>query len=137
MKYCNSCGTPVQDGVKFCPKCGKPISSPAQNANQQKIGQQQGKPMDNGYQQPGMNVGVCPKTWMLEAILVTILCCLPFGIVGIVNASKVKSQFNIGNIGGAEQASKNAGKWVKIGFIIGLVGNIIGTIAYMGTAMAA
>src|SRR5574344_900091 len=27
-----------------------------------------------------------PKTWLVESILVTILCCLPFGIVGIINA---------------------------------------------------
>ena len=31
----------------------------------------------------------CPKTWMVESVLATIFCCLPFGIVGIINASKV------------------------------------------------
>ena len=36
-----------------------------------------------------METNVCPKTWMAESILVTILCCLPFGIIGIVNAAKV------------------------------------------------
>ena len=32
-----------------------------------------------------------PKTWLVESILVTLFCCLPFGIAGIVNASKVES----------------------------------------------
>ena len=38
----------------------------------------------------------CPKTWMVESILVTILCCLPLGIVGIVNAAKVNSLYSAG-----------------------------------------
>lgn len=61
-----------------------------------------------------------PKTWLVESILVTILCCLPFGIAGIVYASKVESLFNAGDIQGAENASKEAGKWTKIGFGIGI-----------------
>ncbi|MCW0482999.1 CD225/dispanin family protein [Gaoshiqia sediminis] len=61
-----------------------------------------------------------PKTWLVESILVTILCCLPFGIVGIVNAAKVESRFYAGDIAGAERASSEAGKWTKIGFFIGI-----------------
>jgi len=61
-----------------------------------------------------------PKTWLVESILVTILCCLPFGIVGIVNASKVESRFYAGDVAGAERASNEAGKWTKIGFFVGL-----------------
>lgn len=34
-----------------------------------------------------MSEQVCPKTWMAESILVTVFCCLPFGIAGIVFAS--------------------------------------------------
>lgn len=62
-----------------------------------------------------------PKTWLVESILVTILCCLPFGIAGIVNAANVESKFNSGDKEGALRASQQAGKWTKIGFIIGLV----------------
>jgi len=32
-----------------------------------------------------------PKSWLVESILVTLFCCLPFGIAGIVNASRVES----------------------------------------------
>ena len=38
-----------------------------------------------------------PKNWLAESILVTIFCCLPFGIVGIVNASQVNSRFASGD----------------------------------------
>jgi len=72
-----------------------------------------------------METNVCPKTWMAESILVTILCCLPFGIIGIVNAAKVSSLYNSGNYNEAVRASENAGKWTKIGFIVGLVLGIL------------
>lgn len=72
-----------------------------------------------------MNEQVCPKTWMVESILVTLFCCLPFGIAGIVYASKVSSLFAAGNYEAALQASNDAGKWTKIGFIVGLVVGVI------------
>lgn len=61
-----------------------------------------------------------PKNWLAESILVTIFCCLPFGIVGIVNASQVNSKYFAGDYIGAERASNEAGKWTKIGFFVGL-----------------
>jgi len=54
-----------------------------------------------------------PKTYLTESILVTLFCCLPFGIAGIVNASKVESRFASGDIQGAEEASRNAKKWYQ------------------------
>lgn len=68
---------------------------------------------------------VCPKTWLVESILVTLFCCLPFGIVGIVKASQVESLFHRGDYQGALQSSKDAGKWTKIGFFLGLAGTLI------------
>lgn len=73
---------------------------------------------------------VCPKTWMAESILVTIFCCIPFGIVGIVNAANVSSLFASGNYEGAAKASANAKKWTKIGFIVGIVVMVIYILFY-------
>jgi hypothetical protein len=61
-----------------------------------------------------------PKNWLVESILVTILCCLPFGIAGIVNAAKVEKLFFAGDIEGANRAAADAKKWTKIGFFIGI-----------------
>jgi hypothetical protein len=61
-----------------------------------------------------------PKTWLVESILVTLFCCLPFGIVGIINASKVESRFYAGDVDGAIRASEEAARWTKIGFWVGL-----------------
>lgn len=77
-----------------------------------------------------MSEQVCPKTWMAESILVTVFCCLPFGIAGIVFASKVSSLYAAGNYEAALQASKDAGKWTKIGFIVGLVVIVLYLLVY-------
>lgn len=62
-----------------------------------------------------------PKNWLVESILVTLFCCLPFGIAGIVFAAQVTSKYASGDYEGALQSSKEAAKWTKIGFFIGLV----------------
>ncbi len=62
-----------------------------------------------------------PKTWLIESILVAVFCCLPFGIVGIVNASRVESRFYAGNPMGAVRASKEAKRFTMIAFFTGLV----------------
>ena len=62
-----------------------------------------------------------PKSWLTEAILVTLFCCLPFGIAAIVNAAKVDSRVSAGDMEGAEAASQEAGKWVKVSFWLGIV----------------
>lgn len=77
-----------------------------------------------------MSEQVCPKTWMAESILVTVFCCLPLGIAGIVFASKVSSLYAAGNYEAALQASKDAGKWTKIGFIVGLVVIVLYLLVY-------
>lgn len=61
-----------------------------------------------------------PKNWLVESILVTIFCCLPFGVAGIVFAAQVNSKFDAGDYEGAVKSSKEAAKWTKIGFFCGL-----------------
>lgn len=61
-----------------------------------------------------------PKSWLVESILVTLFCCLPFGIVGIINAASVNSKYDAGDYAGALSASQQAGKWTKIGLFVGI-----------------
>lgn len=70
-----------------------------------------------------------PKNWLVESILVTLFCCLPFGIVGIVNAASVNSKYMAGDYMGAQLASEAAAKWTKIGFFCG-IGVIVLYIAF-------
>ncbi len=53
-------------------------------------------------------------TYLWQAICVTFLCCLPFGIVAIVYASKVDGLLAQGDTAGAMTASKTARLWVNL-----------------------
>ena len=62
-----------------------------------------------------------PPTNLVWGILVTIFCCLPFGIVSIVKASQVSSLYNQGKYLEAEEASNSAGKWAMWGAISSVI----------------
>ena len=74
---------------------------------------------------------VRPKNWLVESILVTILCCLPFGIVGIIYAAGVNAKYDAGLYADALESSRQAGKWTKIGFFVGLLLGFLGIIFYV------
>ncbi|WP_044397387.1 CD225/dispanin family protein [Lacinutrix sp. Hel_I_90] len=61
-----------------------------------------------------------PNSYLALAIISTILCCLPVGIVSIVYATKVNSAYEDGNYALAESASKNAKTWGLVS--VGLAG---------------
>lgn len=52
-----------------------------------------------------------PPTYLVWSILTTILCCLPFGIVAIVQSAKVESLYVQGLYAEALKASNEAKKW--------------------------
>jgi hypothetical protein len=72
-----------------------------------------------------------PPTYLWQAIVVTILCCMPFGIPAIVYASKVQKLFLEGDYAGAEKASSNAKAWSVASFVTGFVVVIIYIIVYV------
>jgi len=69
-----------------------------------------------------------PKNYLVESILVTIFCCQPFGIAGIVFASQVNSKYANGDYEGALKASKDAKKWMKWGLISGIIVAVLYTV---------
>lgn len=74
-----------------------------------------------------------PPTYMWLAICSTILCCLPFGIVSIVYASKVDSNWALGNYDAAYDNSNKAKNWgiasAVTAFVICIIYIIIGVAA--------
>jgi len=73
-----------------------------------------------------------PKNYLIESILVTIFCCLPLGVAGIVFASQVNSKFATGDVAGANQASADAKKWMKYGLIAGIIIRVLNIIFIFG-----
>lgn len=83
----------------------------------------------------GFGAPQCPSTHMAMAILVTLFCCLPFGIVSIVYASKVEGCFYSGNYAQAQQNSDKAKNWAIAGIISAVVISFIYVLIY-GVALA-
>ena len=88
------------------------------------------QPQNTGYE-PQQNYGrqevppVKPNNNLILAIFTTLCCCLPFGIVAIVKASKVDSLFNTGQYLAAQNAADEAKKWSLIGIGVGVVVSVI------------
>ncbi|HVM62302.1 MAG TPA: CD225/dispanin family protein [Verrucomicrobiae bacterium] len=60
-------------------------------------------------------------SWLVPAILSTICCCLPFGIISIVYAAQVNTKLQAGDIHGAREASRNAQIWFWLAVAFGLI----------------
>lgn len=70
-----------------------------------------------------------PYNWLVWAILSTVLCCVPLGIVAIVFSSKANKLWAEGNHEGAVKASHTARLFVIISASCGFVGGILMFIA--------
>jgi hypothetical protein len=86
--------------------------------------------------QEGDNQPIPPKPAnnLALAIVTTVCCCLPLGIVAILKAVKVNEFYIAKQYGEAEQAAADAKKWSLIGIGIGIVIYII-YIALYGTVL--
>jgi len=101
--YCTACGTSRPDGMNVCPNCGTGspvIAAPPQIQN-----------------------------YLVPAILVTLCCCVPAGIVAIVYAAQVNAKLAAGDIAGASESARLAKIWSWVGFGCGALLGIIYAIA--------
>lgn len=101
--FCTKCGKENEANATNCVECGEPLIS----------AQPQVAPAV-----PGQPAQV--PNYLVQAILVTIFCCLPFGIVAIVFAAQVNGKLQAGDINGAMESSRKAKMWSWLGFGIGL-----------------
>lgn len=72
--------------------------------------------------------------YLVQAILVTLFCCMPTGVAAIIYSSQVNSKLAIGDWHGAEEASAKARLWCWISFWAGVGSSLVGAalLAYMG-----
>ena len=63
--------------------------------------------------------------YLVPAILVTIFCCLPAGIVSIVFAAQVNGKVARGDLAGARSSSNNAKTWAWVAFGLGIASAVI------------
>ncbi len=110
--FCRTCGAQNDASAYSCVHCGEVLQYGAPAAPPQTI-----------------------PNYLVHAILVTVLCCLPFGIASIVYAAQVNSKVQAGDIHGAMEASRKARMWAWLSFGIGLGGTLI-YVAFMVLAGA-
>lgn len=77
-----------------------------------------------------------PPNYLAWAIITTILCCIPFGIVSIVYAAMVNSKWHAGDLEGAQKASKNAKIWIWVSVGFGIL-SIVLTMVIFGVGIFA
>jgi hypothetical protein len=61
--------------------------------------------------------GGAPYNYLIHAIIATLCCCLPGGIVAIIYATKVNSLWDQGDYEGARAAASTAKMWVNLSAI--------------------
>ena len=142
---CPTCGARNDDRYRFCGTCGKKLQEQSSiPRNHDPIDREppaetgpvfdpyrgpepieQEPPPDpvsgyGSYRAPGTNPTRIPN-YLVPAILVTLFCCVPFGIISIVYAAQVNGKVALGDIEGALRTSRSAKKWAWISFGVGLV----------------
>ena len=110
--HCPTCGARNDDNARFCVNCG------------QKLEEQEamygGGPAYAPYGVPGGYPQHIPN-YLVQAILVTIFCCLPLGIVAIIFAAQVNGKVAAGDIAGAQSSSRTARTLVIVPVVVGAV----------------
>ncbi|OBF92886.1 hypothetical protein A5791_13535 [Mycobacterium sp. 852002-51163_SCH5372311] len=93
-------------------------------------------PPPPGYppQQPG---GQAPNNYLVWAILTTLFCCLPFGVVAIVKSSQVNGLWAQGQYAEAQASAEAAKKWSMWAAIAGVVAGVIYAIIAIAGGMLA
>jgi hypothetical protein len=115
--YCSNCGAQNSEDATYCSNCGnelRRIETPRVDVPPPPRTQTQ-----TSYAPQSSHANV--PTYLAQAILTTLFCCLPFGIVSIVYAAQVNGKLAVGDHAGALQSSQNAKTWAWISFGTGLV----------------
>lgn len=109
--FCHQCGAENADNATSCRACGTALANPFQA----------GTVVGGGGSLPAGSV----PNYLVQSILVTLCCCLPCGIVGIVYAAQVNTFLRVGDIAAAKKASDTAKLWSWIGLGVGLLFDLL------------
>jgi hypothetical protein len=88
---------------------------------------------------PDPNAPAYVPNYLVQAILTTIFCCTPFGIVAIIFAAQVNGKLAMGDYAGAVQTSKQAKMWcwVAFGVQLALIAAYVAFLIVMGVVVGA
>jgi len=119
-----------------CPECGTVMTAPMAGTPAPNRQSSFGPPQQAGGF-PGIRTETAGQTrrhvpnYLVQAILCTLFCCLPFGIVAILFAAQVNGHLSSGNYRAAQAASNNARTWCWAAFGCGLAWIVIWMFAFV------
>lgn len=93
--------------------------------SQSPYGPQQPNLQNNPNYPNNQNATPMPQTYLVWAVIMTVLCCLPTGVVAIIFSSQVTSKYYAGDIEGAQKASERAQIWIIVSFVLGVLVNTL------------
>ena len=108
---CPICGLTNHQGSKFCSNCGRELEQDAYARH--------GGPEPNSFHEAGSATPLIPN-YLVKAILATLICFWPAGLVSIVFAARVNGKIKDGDIKGALRCSRNAKIWAWVAFGLGI-----------------
>ncbi len=100
--HCTRCGASRPEGMSICPNCGS-------------VAPQYAPPPP-----PPAPINTI-SNYLVPSIIVTLCCCVPFGIVAIVYAAQVNTKLAAGDVAGAQESSRLAKMWTWIAFGSGVL----------------
>jgi hypothetical protein len=115
--YCANCGAQNDDSATYCANCGNELRRVETPRADMPPPQQP----EAQVSYPPPHAQVLVPNYLVPAILTTLFCCLPFGIVSIVYAAQVNGKLEAGDRAGALESSRKAKMWAWISFGTGLV----------------
>ncbi|XP_071951175.1 uncharacterized protein [Antedon mediterranea] len=62
-----------------------------------------------------------PNNYLLSAILVTLFCCCPFGLIGIIYSVDSRTMFRLGDDASAASSAKRARYWTICALVTGII----------------
>ena len=130
--YCPQCGTEAEEGARFCAKCGRDISNSSEQPRPAHETREAGPYAPNYRTENRPHV----PNHLVWAILSTIFCCLPTGVVSIVYAAQVNGLVIAGDFVGARESSEKAKTWAWVSFGVGILVSLIPISLYIITLLA-
>ena len=126
--FCVNCGAANPDDARFCRQCGTELtvsqSAPPPFTGQDQPSQERSDPFASPPP-PYYGSPTHIDNNLIWAILATICCCVPTGIVAIVYAAQVNGKLAAGDAVTAQRYANNARLWAIISAVLGAVVAVI------------
>jgi hypothetical protein len=112
LMFCALCGVQNRDDAKNCQACGAALKA-------------------NPYQTAGVQPAGSVPNHLWAAILTTVFCFFPFGIVAIVYAIQVNNNLARGDYQAAMQSSSAVKMWCWLSAVLGLAFYLVVVVFYL------